>query len=232
MRETLLLAEDDLELNRMVVTALQRRGFEVLSATHGRQALQIAYQAHPDLIILDVMMPDMDGFATCQRLRQMSDVPVVFLTAKTDEQDLVRGFLLGGDDYVRKPFSLTELELRIRAVLHRAHQDPPAMTTLYDDGVLRIDLERQHVFRHGDMVRLAPTEFRLLGSLLRRLGCVISHRQLLGEVWGEGYLDATGCLSLYIRYLREKLEENPTAPQYIRTKWGVGYWFEPMGQTS
>jgi DNA-binding response OmpR family regulator len=232
MKKTLLIVEDDLELNRMIVATLQRRGFNVLSATNGRQALQIAYEAHPDLVILDVMMPEIDGFQICQRLREMSDVPVVFLTAKAEEEDLVRGFLLGADDYVKKPFSLTELEMRIRAVLSRANHDKSAMTKLYDDGVLKIDLERQHVFRHREMVHLTPTEFRLLGSLVRRQGSVVVHRELLGEVWGEGYLDATACLSLYIRYLREKIEEDPGNPQYIRTKWGIGYWFEPMGGSS
>jgi DNA-binding response OmpR family regulator len=232
VKETLLIVEDDLDLNKMIVTTLQRRGFNVLSATHGRQALQIAYEAHPNLVILDIMMPEIDGFQTCERLREMSDVPIVFLTAKAEEEDLVRGFLLGADDYVKKPFSLTELEMRIRAVLNRAKHDRSGTTTLYDDGRLRIDLERQHVFRRREMIHLTPTEFRLLGSLVRRQGCVVPHRELLGEVWGEGYLEATACLSLYIRYLREKLEEDPRDPQYIRTKWGIGYWFEPLAGSS
>jgi DNA-binding response OmpR family regulator len=229
MKKTLLIVEDDAELNKMIVAALQRRGFDVLSATHGRQALQTAYEAHPDLVILDVMMPEIDGFQVCQRLREMSDVPIVFLTAKAEEEDLVRGFSLGADDYVKKPFSLTELEMRIRAVLNRANHDKSETTKLYEDGILKIDLVRQHVFRRREMVHLTPTEFRLLSSLVRRQGSVVSHKELLGEVWGEGYLDATACLSLYIRYLREKIEEDPGDPQYIRTKWGIGYWFEPRG---
>jgi DNA-binding response OmpR family regulator len=232
VKVTLLIVEDDADLNKMIVTTLQRRGFNVLSATHGRQALQIAYEAHPDLVILDIMMPEIDGFQICERLREMSDVPIVFLTAKAEEEDLVRGFLLGADDYVKKPFSLTELEMRIRAVLNRAKHDRSGTTTLYEDSMLRIDLERQHVFRRREMVHLTPTEFRLLGSLVRRQGCVVPHRELLGEVWGEGYLEATACLSLYIRYLREKLEEDPRDPQYIRTKWGIGYWFEPTAGSS
>lgn len=232
MKKTLLIVEDDTELNKMIAAALQRRGFDVLSATHGRQALQIAYEAHPDLVILDVMMPEIDGFQVCQRLREMSDVPIVFLTAKAEEEDLVRGFSLGADDYVKKPFSLTELEMRIRAVLNRANHDKSETTKLYEDGLLKIDLIRQHVFRRREMVHLTPTEFRLLSSLVRRKGSVVSHKELLGEVWGEGYLDATACLSLYIRYLREKIEEDPGEPQYIRTKWGIGYWFEPRGGLS
>jgi two-component system KDP operon response regulator KdpE len=228
MKKTLLIVEDDLDLNKMIGLTLQRRGFDVLSASCGRQALQIAYEAHPDLVVLDVMMPEMDGFQICERLREMSDVPIVFLTARAEEEDLVHGFLLGADDYVKKPFSLTELEMRIRAVLSRASHEKSAVTKLYNDGVLKIDLERQHVFRHRKMVHLTPTEFRLLGSLVRRQGSVVAHKDLLGEVWGEGYLDATACLSLYIRYLREKIEEDPGDPQYIRTKWGMGYWFEPM----
>lgn len=232
MKEMLLVVEDDLELNKMIAATLQRRGYDVLTATHGRQALQLAYESHPALVILDVMMPEIDGWQVCERLREMSNVPIVFLTAKAEEEDLVRGFSLGADDYVKKPFSLTELEMRIRAILTRAKHDQSEMTTFYDDGVLKIDLERHHVFRRGEMVHLTPTEFRLLGSLVRRKSSVVPHRELLGEVWGEGYLDATACLSLYIRYLREKVEDDPADPRYIRTKWGIGYWFEPLAGTT
>ena len=229
MKETLLVVEDDSELNKLLVTTLERRGYKVLSATHGKEALQTAYQLHPDLIILDIMMPDIDGWQTCKRLREMSDVPIVMLTAKAEESDVIQGFSLGADDYVKKPFSLKELEMRIRAVLKRAQREKDEVTAVYEDETLRIDLERKHAFRRGEMLHLTPTEFRLLGSLVQRKGCVIPHRELLAEVWGEGYLDATACLSLYIRYLREKLEDDPGEPQYIRTKWGIGYWFEPMG---
>jgi two-component system KDP operon response regulator KdpE len=230
--ETVLVVEDDAALNEMIATSLQRKGYEVLSATHGREALKIAYEAHPDLIILDVMMPEIDGWQTCKRLREMSDVPIIMLTAKVGEEHVVKGFDLGADDYVKKPFSLKELEARIRAVLKRATREQSEASMLYDDGTLRIDLERQHVFRKGEMVHLTPTEFRLLSYLVRHQGSVIPHQELLTEVWGEGYLDATACLSLYIRYLREKLEEEPGKPEYIRTKWGIGYWFEPTDNMS
>jgi DNA-binding response OmpR family regulator len=232
MKETVLVVEDDAALNEMIATSLRRKGYEVLSATHGREALKIAYEAHPDLIILDVMMPEIDGWQTCKRLREMSDVPIIMLTAKVGEEHVVKGFDLGADDYVKKPFSLKELEARIRAVLKRATREQSETSMFYDDGTLRIDLERQHVFRQGEMVHLTPTEFRLLSYLVRHRGSVIAHQELLAEVWGEGYLDATACLSLYIRYLREKLEEEPGKPEYIRTKWGIGYWFEPADETS
>lgn len=231
MNETLLIVEDDKALNEMISTSLERKGYTVLSATHGREALKMAYEAHPDLIILDIMMPEIDGWQTCKRLREMSNVPIIMLTAKVGEEHVIRGFNLGADDYVKKPFSLKELEARIRAVLKRAKHEYSDMSTLYDDGTLRIDLERQHVFRQDDMIHLTPTEFRLLSYLVRNRGSVIPHKKLLAEVWGEGYLDATACLSLYIRYLREKLENEPGNPQYIRTKWGIGYWFEPTDGT-
>jgi two-component system KDP operon response regulator KdpE len=227
VKDTILIAEDDVALNSMVATALRRRGFQVLSATCGRDALKLAYESHPDLVILDIMMPEMDGWQVCERLREMSDVPVIMLTAKAEQQDVVHGLYLGADDYIKKPFSLEELVLRIRAVLRRVKQGQPDETTVFDDGTLRIDLERQHVFRQGKMVHLTPTEYRLLRCLVRRQGHVIPHKELLAEVWGEGYLDATDILSLYVRYLREKLEDDPSDPQYVFTKWGMGYWFGP-----
>jgi DNA-binding response OmpR family regulator len=173
------------------------------------------------------MMPEMDGWQVCQRLREMSDVPIIILSAMTQEDDVVRGFRLGADDYVQKPFKLAELEGRVRAVLRRIRAYDKATLTVYDDGILKIDLDRQQAWRHGQAVHLTPTEFGLLSALVRHQGSVVPHKQLLVDVWGPGYADATTCLSLYIRYIREKLEDNPGEPRYILTKWGVGYWFAP-----
>lgn len=223
--ERILIIDDDPTLAEMIGMRLETHGYEVLSARLGKEGLRLAYEKHPDLIILDVMMPDMDGWETCRRLRDMSDVPIVMLTAKVEEEDVVRGFRLGADDYVKKPFSVQELEERVRAILKRSSSNERDPEMVYDDGILRIDLENQQVFRKGQPIHLTSTEMRLLASLVRRQGITVSHEDLLNEVWGPAYLDATAYLSLYIRYLREKLEEDPGEPIYIRTKWGAGYWF-------
>jgi two-component system KDP operon response regulator KdpE len=228
MPKKILVVDDDVELNKMLHLTLQRKGFEVQSVTSGPDALRAAYEYHPDIIILDIMMPDMDGWQVCERLREISDVPIIMLTAKVEEDSVVQGFLLGADDYVKKPFSVKELELRIRAVLKRAQmKEHRASPMLYEDEQLRIDLEQRKVFRDGRMIHLTPTEFKLLSYLVRHKGEVIVHEELLKEVWGPAYTDATSSLSLYIRYLREKLEREPGDPRYIRTEWGVGYWFAP-----
>jgi two-component system KDP operon response regulator KdpE len=228
VREKILIIDDDRALTEMLAQKLEPRGFEVLSAERGLDGLKMAYENHPDMVILDVMMPDMDGWETCRRLRELSDVPILMLTGKVSEEDVVRGFLLGADDYVRKPFNLKELEGRIRAILKRASGNSAENNLVFDDGKIRVDLERQQVFRGGKMVHLTSTEFQLLSCLVKRQGTLVPHDEILNEVWGPGYLDATACLSLYIRYLREKLEDNPGEPHYIRTKWGSGYWFAPI----
>jgi two-component system KDP operon response regulator KdpE len=172
------------------------------------------------------MMPEMDGWQTCQRLREISKVPIIILTAKVEEDDVIRGFLLGADDYVKKPFALKELEMRVLALLRRAGTEKRMPDVFYDDGTLRIGLEQQQVFRQGQVVHLTSTEFRLLSYLVRHPNRIVPHQELIAEIWGPTYNDAKDSLSLYIHYLREKLEE-PGAHQYIRTKWGTGYWFEP-----
>ncbi len=229
MNERILVIDDDETLSKMLAQRLIAQGFEVLATQNGREGLKVAYSYHPDLVILDIMMPEMDGYETCQRLRELTDVPILMLTAKTTEEDLIRGFQQGADDYVKKPFSFRELDARISAILKRASvQDEEP--SVFDDGKLKIDLERQHVYVNGGMVHLTPTEFRLLSFLVRNKDSVKRHDIILKDVWGEAYADATACLSLYIRYLREKLEDDPSNPNYILTKWGRGYWFSSSGQ--
>lgn len=227
MKEKILVIDDETTLAEMLTIKLEPKGYQILSAPNGAEGLKLAYESHPDLVLLDIMMPEMDGWETCRRLRELSDVPVIMLTAKVNEEDLIRGFRLGADDYVKKPFSIKELEERIRAVLRRSISNDKELNAIYDDGNLKIDLERQQVFKQGQLVHLTSTEYRLLSCLFKHKGITVPHEELLTEVWGPAYLDATACLSLYIRYLREKLEENPSEPQYIRTKWGSGYWFSP-----
>lgn len=224
MSPKILVIDDDQTLTELISMNLTSKGYEVSAATSGQDGLKIAYDQHPDLVILDVMMPEMDGYETCKRLRQMSDVPVLFLTAKTLEGDLIKGFESGADDYVRKPFSLREVEARVQAMLKR-RVNKKKEPNRFEDGKLRIDLDTQHVYKNGDMVHLTPTEFRLLRTLVKNMGSVVTHEDLLREAWGEGYSDATASLSLYVRYLREKIEDDPGRPEYILTKWGIGYWF-------
>jgi DNA-binding response OmpR family regulator len=221
----LLIIEDDVTLNQLLTGHLRSVGYEVYAATGGLEGLEIAEKMKPALVILDVMMPGMDGWAVCRHLRSTSTVPILMLTAKGAQEDVIQGLELGADDYLKKPFDLRELELRIEAVLRRAGAKPGDRGNFYDDGTLRIDLERRLVSLRGQPVHLTPTEFRLLSYLLRQQGRVVPHAELLTEAWGPEYIEDTGSLSVYVRYLREKLESVPGDPHYIFTEWGVGYRF-------
>lgn len=223
-----LVVDDDPVLNQMIAANMKISGYEVVTATSGPAGLRIAREVKPDVIILDVMMPGMDGFETCRQLRDFSTAPVLFLTARGEEVDLVEGFEAGADDYMRKPFSQRELELRIRALLQRSQRSLESLELLtYSDQWLTIDLNKEVIKVKGKMIHLTPTEFRVLRCLMRNRGVVLTHADLLREAWGENYTDAIASLSLYVRYLREKIEQDPSHPVYIHTKWGVGYWFNP-----
>lgn len=231
MAPKILIVEDDQALIRMLARHLEGRGFEVLPATRGREALKLAFEHRPALVLLDIMMPGMDGWQTCARLRELSDVPIIMITAKAEESDLLKGFKLGADDYIRKPFSLKELEARIYAVLRRGEGGWEVEGDVYDDGTLRVDLERRQVFREGELIALTPTEYRLLECLVRNKGRVVPHEEVLERVWGPEYAGATDSLALYVRYLRKKLEGDPSDPHYILNRWGMGYWFHPGGES-
>lgn len=223
-----LVVDDDAVLNQMVQANMKLAGHEVFSALSGQAALRDLAMINPELVILDVMMPGMTGFEVCRRMRETTTVPVLFLTARGEEEDLVQGFDSGGDDYMRKPFSQRELEVRVRALLSRAQWSNEAHEAqLYVDDQLQIDLEEGTVKRANKVVHLTPTEFRVLRCLVRNRGKVLTHAELLVEAWGENYTDAIASLSLYVRYLREKIEKDPSKPEYIHTKWGIGYWFSP-----
>lgn len=223
-----LVVDDDLVLNEMVQANMKIAGYEVFSAINGQEALRELVNINPDVIILDVMMPGMSGFEVCRRLREVTNAPVLFLTARSEEEDLAQGFDSGGDDYMRKPFSQRELELRVRALLQRTiRAQDQAGAHIFSDDHLLIDLDDGTVTRANRVVHLTPTEFRLLRCLMRNRGTVLTHADLLREAWGENYTDAIASLSLYVRYLREKIEDDPSKPRYIHTKWGIGYWFNP-----
>ena len=190
-------------------------------AHDGKVGLKSAYQNHPDLIILDIMMPEMDGFEMCKRLRKMSEVPILMLTAKTSEIDVVKGLELGADDYVKKPFNFRELQSRVETLLRKK----TGRENVYDDGVLHIDLKRRMIFRKDKLIPLTSTEYRLLACLVEHRNQTLARQDLLEKVWGQGYEGAFSLLSNYIHYLREKLENDPDSPEYICTIRGKGYRF-------
>ncbi len=226
-KQQILVIDDDDKLTHLLQIFLSRNGFEVAVANSGQDGLKLAYQAHPALIILDVMMPGMDGMMTCERLREISDVPIVMLTAKGTEEDIVGGLERGADDYIVKPFRVSELLARIKAVLRRAsNKSETDETGVYADGELMVNFSRREVIVRGEQIGLTPTEYDLLMCLIRNAGRVLPRELLLAQVWGDEFIESTQYLKLYIRYLRQKIEKDPSNPEYILTEWGVGYRFE------
>jgi two-component system KDP operon response regulator KdpE len=222
----ILVVDDESRMIRFVRMNLELEGFQVAEASNGMEALEKVRDELPDLVILDVMMPELDGFETLERLREISTVPVIMLTVKGDEEDRIRGLELGADDYVTKPFSPRELASRVRAVLRRAEMPSPvAKTVIKVDEHLQIDFRQREVIVGGERVRLRPTEYRLLYHLVNNAGWVMTHEMLLSKVWGYEYREEAGLLRLYITYLRKKIEPEPGNPRYIFTERGVGYRF-------
>jgi DNA-binding response OmpR family regulator len=225
-RRKILIVDDEERMVRFIRLNLEHDGFTVSEAFNGRQALQRLRDETPDLILLDVMMPDMDGFEVLEMVREMNAVPVIMLTAKGEENDRVRGLELGADDYVSKPFSPRELTSRIKAVLRRAEGPGTGIHGLIEiDERLKIDFDRREIWLEGKIVKLRPTEYRLLFHLVQNAGWVITHDQILAKVWGYEYRDEPHYVRLYINYLRQKLEKDPADPKYILTERGVGYRF-------
>ncbi len=225
-RRRILVVDDEERMVRFIRLNLEHDGFQVSEAFNGRQAVQKLRDVNPDLILLDVMMPDLDGFEVLEMIREISNVPVIMLTAKGEEDDRVRGLELGADDYVTKPFSPRELVSRVRAVLRRTEGASGSMHGLIEvDERLKIDFDRREVWLEGKIVKLRPTEYRLLFHLVQNAGWVVSHDQLLAKVWGYEYRDEPHYVRLYINYLRQKLEKDAANPKYILTERGVGYRF-------
>jgi len=225
-RRTILVVDDEPRMIHFIRLNLEHDGFQVTEAASGTDALNVMRDTLPDLILLDVMMPDLDGFETLQLIREISNVPIIMLTAKGEEDDRVRGLELGADDYVTKPFSPRELVSRVRAVLRRTEMPGESVHELIEiNDHLKIDFDRREVWVKGELVKLRPTEYRLLYHLVQNAGWVVPHDQLLAKVWGYEYRDETHYLRLYINYLRQKLEKDPSNPDYILTERGVGYRF-------
>ncbi len=222
----ILVAEDEAALRDFIIRNLRVRGFEVVEAGNGLEAMAQWEREQPDLLILDVMMPRMDGLEVCKRVREQSTVPIIVLTALDAESDKVAALDLGADDYLTKPFGVEELLARVRAVLRRAQWEavPPA-SGIKQYGDLEIDLSRHIVRQSGAEVRLTPTEFSLLEQLVTNAGKVLTHRMLLQRVWGPEYGGESEYLRVYINRLRQKLEPNPAKPQLLVTEPGVGYRF-------
>lgn len=221
-----LVVDDEPRMIHFIRLNLEHDGFEVYEASSGSTALDQLRDMLPDLVLLDIMMPDLDGFETLRLIREISTVPVIMLTAKGEEDDRVRGLELGADDYVTKPFSPRELVSRVRAVLRRTEMPgQPQHDVIEVDDRLKINFDRREVWVEDELVKLRPTEYKLLYHLVQNAGWVVPHEQLLAKVWGYEYRDETHYLRLYINYLRQKLEIDPSDPQYILTERGVGYRF-------
>jgi two-component system KDP operon response regulator KdpE len=222
----ILVVDDEERMVRFIRLNLEYDGFQVIEAFNGAQAIEQVRSNLPDLVLLDVMMPDIDGFEVLRIIREVSSVPVIMLTAKSEEDDRVRGLELGADDYITKPFSPRELVSRVRAVLRRTEGASGATHGLIEvDDRLRLDFDRREIWVDDELVKLRPTEYRLLYHLVQNAGWVVTHDQLLQKVWGYEYRDEPHYVRLYINYLRQKLEEEPSDPKYILTERGVGYRF-------
>lgn len=225
-RRRILVVDDEPRMIRFIRLNLEHDGFEVHEAETGQEALEQLRDVIPDLILLDVMMPGLDGFESLEMIREISTVPVIMLTAKGEVEDRVRGLELGADDYISKPFSPAELSSRVKAVLRRTEMPSgPLHEPIEVDDRLKIDFDRREIWVEGEQVQLRPTEYRLLYHLVKNAGWVVPHEQLLAKVWGYEYREETHYLRLYVNYLRQKLEENPSEPKYILTERGVGYRF-------
>ena len=223
----ILLAEDEVALRDFISRNLRARGFEVLEASNGLEAIALWEQENPHLLILDIMMPRMDGLEVCRRVREHSAVPIIVLTALDAESDKVAALDLGADDYLTKPFGVEELLARVRAVLRRTQWEtmPPADSGIKQFGDLEVDLSGHIVRLRGAEVRLSPIEFALLEQLITHSGKVLTHRMLLQRIWGPEYGGEAEYLRVYINRLRHKLETDPANPRYILTEPGVGYRF-------
>jgi DNA-binding response OmpR family regulator len=230
MGKKILVVDDDPILMRLVKGVLAQKGYEVLTAGDGQEALQVIFAHKPDMVLLDVQMPRMDGWQTCSRIREVSDIPVVMLTGmQTSEADVVRGLDYGADDYLIKPVGNRELVARVRAILRRA--ETPATATAerqitFSNDYLTVDIAARNVMVEGKRVKLTPIEFRLFAMLVENAGRIMTHKQLLEKVWGWEYIDDLDYVRIYISHLRQKIEKDAAQPEYIMTESGVGYFFK------
>jgi two-component system KDP operon response regulator KdpE len=224
MSERILVVDDEPRVVRLVRVILEAMGYDVVAAITGESAIEMVALEQPDLVLLDIRLPgEPDGYQVCERIREFSDVGVIMLTAKARQDDILRGFEVGADDYLTKPFNAKELVARVKAVLRRTRYPEERGKATLVCGDLKIDFARRTVNVRGERVALTPTEYALLNQLAQNPNCVMTHRKLLTEVWGQEYRDDVDYVRAYVRYLRRKLEVDPSDPQYILTSQGVGY---------
>ena len=230
MGKKILIVDDDEALVRLVDQVLTQKGYEVLKAGSGQEGLRVLFDQRPDLVLLDVVMPRMDGWQTLDRIRDVSDIPIIMLTGKRRaEEDIVRGLDHGADDYLLKPVGNRELVARVRAALRRAELSSSAdaeREITYSDGFLTVDVAERKVIVNGERVKLTPREFRLFALLVENAGRILTHKQVLEKVWGWEYIDDLDYVRIYISHLRQKIEPDPSLPRYIITEPGVGYYFQ------
>ena len=224
----ILVVDDEALLVKGIRFNLQNEGYEVITGSNGLEAVQQVKEQNPDLVVLDVMMPEMDGLTACSKIREFSDVPIIMLTAKTDDMDKLIGFDHGADDYLTKPFNILELKARIRALLRRsraaAPKEQPSNTLTI--GSITLDLDARNAYRAGVLADLTAKEFDVIEFLMRNHNRAYSREALLDTIWAYEYRSDIRTVDVHIRRLREKLEENSAEPKYIMTKWGVGYYFK------
>ena len=230
MVKKILIIDDDPDLIKLIEAVLKSLDLMIHKAYSGEDGLRQAYEIHPDLVILDVSMPGLNGFEVCLRLRELSSFPILMLTARSHPNDMLHGFRVGADDFLKKPFNKDELEARVRALLRRSNNVSSGEVSYingYSDPILEIDLSAKTVKLEGNPVDLSAKEYDLLACLVAGQGNVISHRDLVHAAWGQPYFNGPADLTLYIHYLRNKLQEGKYGHKYIRTLWGRGYWFAP-----
>ena len=226
MSDKLLMIEDDADLVKALELYFSRVGYSVATAANGMEGLRKLYSEQPDLVLLDIAMPKLDGWEVCRRIRDLSEVPIVILSARAQEEERVKGLKLGADDYVVKPFSLKELEARLETVLRRARAGKPARQGIvFANEELVVDSDQLTVIRDGKYVALTPTEWRLLLLLAENVGRALTHRQILEKIWGAEYGNDAGYVKLFVYRLRRKIEANPKSPRYILSERGIGYRF-------
>ena len=224
----ILVVDDEALLVKGIRFNLQNEGYEVITGSNGLEAVQLVQEQNPDLVVLDVMMPEMDGLTACSKIREFSNIPIIMLTAKTDDMDKLIGFDHGVDDYLTKPFNILELKARIRALLRRAHAVQPQeeSSNTLTIGNISLDLDARNAYRSGVLADLTAKEFDVIEFLMRNPNRVYSREALLDTIWAYEYRSDIRTVDVHIRRLREKLEENSAEPKYIMTKWGVGYYFK------
>ena len=221
----ILVADDEALLVKGIRFNLQNDGYEVVTGCNGLEAVKLASDPEVNLVILDVMMPEMDGLTACAKIREFSNVPIILLTAKAEDMDKLIGFEHGADDYLTKPFNILELKARIKALLRRSNMMEKAMGNHLTIGRISLDLDGRNAYVDGQLVELTAKEFDVVEFLMRNANRVYSREALLDTIWAYEYRSDIRTVDVHIRRLREKLEENPAQPQYIMTKWGVGYYF-------